>query len=76
MHRTKSITKRRLLNQAAVDARLGQQVRRDAETRGWLSPCAVKRGQRRERGTVFYSEADVAELEERILSGDYPQIFA
>jgi hypothetical protein len=72
---THSITKRRLLNQAAVDERLGQQVRRDAEAKGWLKPCAVKRGKGRERATVFYSEADVAELEDRILQGDYPQIF-
>jgi hypothetical protein len=50
---------------------LREQIFNDAERAGWLKPCATKPNLK-DSPSKLYSVADVQDVENRILLGEYP----
>jgi hypothetical protein len=63
---------RQLLNQSEVAQLLGHQILRDALKAGWIKPRARKPGSGFKAAKVIYARADVEDVENRILAGEYP----
>ena len=69
----KAQTESQLMRRSQAIRRLGQQLYRDAVRAGWLVPCAIKPGLKREVASRFFAAKDVVMIEKRLLKGEYPQ---
>lgn len=61
----------RVVSQAEACRYLRKQIMLDAIKCGWIAPCAVKHGEKLR--TKYYRRCDVEAIEQRLLSGEYPQ---
>lgn len=62
----------KVMRRADVVERLKKGLFNDAVSAGWLKAVCCKKGARRDHSAVYFSTADVIDIEAKILAGKYP----